>query len=169
MNRKLLVTLLLIIGVLAITSIMLVNENNKLERRLESVKHLLPFSQIQWDLVQLEGAIAYQIENQWSQPSHVREKLGDVIQDIMVILEVTQGMNVLSKQEKDSLDIFYRKLSDYPADNMVKPTNELSQDEIDKLKQLRQALRDVEWGVGFSNTQHWDSFMDKLMKLLPNI
>jgi Mg/Co/Ni transporter MgtE len=87
----------------------------------------------------------------------------------MVILKVTQRMNVLTEQEKVHLKSFYRKLSDYPDDNMVEPLNELSQDEIDKLVQLRQALRDVEWGIGFSNSGHWDSFMDKLIKLLPQI
>jgi hypothetical protein len=52
---------------------------------------------------------------------------------------------------------------------MVEPLNELSQTEIDKLIQLRKALHDVEWGVGFSNSGHWDSFIEKLIKLLPQI
>jgi hypothetical protein len=34
------------------------------------------------------------------QPSHVSEKVGDVLQDIMVILEVNSGIGVLSEQEK---------------------------------------------------------------------
>lgn len=52
---------------------------------------------------------------------------------------------------------------------MVEPINELSQEETDKFIQLQKALRDVEWGIGFSNSGHWDSFMDKLVKLLPQI
>jgi hypothetical protein len=161
--------MMLFISILTIISILVVNENYKLRERVDSVKHTLTLSQIQWDLVQLEGAIANQIETQWMQPSHVSEKVGDVLQDIMVILEVNSGISVLSEQEKDYLNSLYHSLSDYPNDNMVEPLNDLSQTEIDKLIQLRKALRDVEWGVGFSNSGHWDSFIEKLIKLLPQI
>lgn len=161
--------ILTLIGILATTSILLAFENHNQKERLITVKHELPLSQIQWDLVQLEGAIAYQMENQWKQPSHVREKVGDVLQDIIVILQVDNGIRVLTEQEKVHLDRFHMKLSDYPKDNMVEPSNELSQTEIDQLIQLRKALRDVEWGVGFSNSGLWDSFMGKLTKLIPRL
>lgn len=157
------------IAMLAATSIILMKENRDLKVQVDSVKNSLHFSQIQWDFVQLEGAIAYQIKNRWEQPSHVREKVGDVLQDIMVILEVNSRVRFLSEEEKGYLDSLYWRLGKYPKDNMVKPINGLSQEETDKFIQLQKALRDVEWGIGFSNSGHWDSFIEKLIKLLPQI
>ncbi|MDQ0913882.1 hypothetical protein [Paenibacillus sp. V4I5] len=169
MQRVSKIIIMLIISILTFVSILVVNENYKLKERADSVKHSITLSQIQWDLVQLEGAIAYQIEIHWILPSHVSEKVGDVLQDIMVIREVNSGISVLSKKDEEYLDSLYHRLSDYSHDNMVEPLNELSQNEIEKLIKLRRALRDVGWGVGYSNSGHWDSFIEKLIKLLPQI
>lgn len=166
-TTKMIVPILL--AVLVVSLILAVNQNYKLKERVTSVKHELTLSQIQWDLDQLEGAIAYQIGSKWTQPSHVREKLGDVLQDIMVIRDLNSGAGFITNAESVLLNSLYDQLSNYPHDNMVEPINELSAEEIDKLLQLRGALRDVEWGIGFSNSGHWDSFIEKLEKLLPQL
>jgi hypothetical protein len=56
------IIMMLLISILTVISILVVNENYKLRERVDSVKHTLTLSQIQWDFVQLEGAIANQIE-----------------------------------------------------------------------------------------------------------
>lgn len=89
MKNKIPIKMALCIIVLAVATVVIINqmnENNRLREKLDSVKHVLPFSQIQYDLVQLEGAIAYQMQAQWKEPAHVREKVGDVMQDIMVLI-----------------------------------------------------------------------------------
>lgn len=158
-----------VIVLMVIISVILMSENIKLRGKVDLIKHNLTFDQIQWSLVQLEGAISYQIDNEWSLPSHVREKVGDVLQDIMVIQRLNSAAGILSKQEENDLNSFYRKLSHYPHDNMVEPSSELSESEKEKLVQIRNALREVEWGIGYSNSAQWDSFLEKLQKLLPKI
>lgn len=158
-----------VLGLMIIITALLINENIKLKGKVDSIKHMLTFDQIQWNLIQLEAAISYQIETEWTLPSHAREKVGDVLQDILVIQRLNNAAGFLSKQEENELNSFYRKLSDYPHDNMVEPSSELSEFEIERLIQLRNALREVEWGVGYSNLAHWDSFLEKLQKLLPKI
>ncbi|WP_219838183.1 hypothetical protein [Paenibacillus sp. R14(2021)] len=64
--------MLFVISLLIVFSVWVVNENFKLKEKVDTVKHRLTLSQIQWDLAQLDGAIANQIEAQWSQPSYVK-------------------------------------------------------------------------------------------------
>lgn len=172
MKNKIPIKMALCIIVLAVATVVIINqmnENNRLREKLDSVKHVLPFSQIQYDLVQLEGAIAYQMQAQWKEPAHVREKVGDVMQDIMVLMEVNAAIDMMSQQEKQDIQYFYNRILDYPRDNLVEPSNEISAAEQKELIHLREALKDAGWGIGLGNQAHWDSFIEKLRVLLPQL
>lgn len=122
-------------------------------------------SAVQTDLVQLEGAIEYQMANEWKEEYYVIEKLDDVIESIHSLFRTGKDMGVISKSQEDDLWKLYRYLLAYPQHSGF-PNNQLTDQEINELIQLKDNLNAAGWEMNKGFVGSWESFSDKINVLV---
>ena len=133
--------------------------------KLQDAKSEMAFRLIAWNLVQLEGAIMYQMDNQWSDPNSVIEKVEDIIEGISVTRMLSKDLNMLTKKEDETLTqllSFFERFPDYTGF----PNSTLDVSDIEMFEQLRKNLRDTGWGLHISYSAGWSEFMDMANKLI---
>lgn len=136
--------------------------NNKLDTAYYSLK----FRNIEFNLVELEGAIQFQKNNNWTNPFAVTEKVQDIIEGINITLIVSKDMGNLTKENEDALirllNIIskYDKYGDFP--DGIKMFN--TQDENDFIK-LGNDLRKVSWGMNLSFGKNDNEFKEAVNNL----
>src|SRR5690606_27582639 len=73
---------------------------------------------IQGKIGQLERAIDHQQSVGWANPSHVAEKIDDVVQGISVTIEARKSLKKLSKNDEDLLWLLHERLSRLPHSSL---------------------------------------------------
>lgn len=123
------------------------------------------FRSIQTNLVQLEGAIAYQNDHGWEQPSHVTEKLDDVREGVGLALEIGSYTPALDQEKEHLLWRLYNHLTSFKTDSGF-PNATLSDRERDELIALGDHLRSAGWGMNMGYGSGWEEFEAKVRKLI---
>lgn len=117
------------------------------------------------DLVQLEGVINYQYENNWNTDNVILEKIEDIKKETQYAIETGRKTGVITKQLEQDLNLLLNYLNKFPEYTGY-PNTTLDEEERKKLIEMRDSLRQVGWGMNISYTAGWDSFHESLMKLI---
>ncbi|QYR19640.1 hypothetical protein KZ483_17260 [Paenibacillus sp. sptzw28] len=123
------------------------------------------FKGIQSNLIQLEGAIKYQMETEWKNEFHVTEKLDDVVDGVGLAFEVAERTGQLNYEVQVTLWQLYNFLIKYKQDTGF-PNTELTEQERKEYIELASRLRSAGWGLNIDHQSGWDSFKEKLNDLL---
>ncbi|MGE7674525.1 hypothetical protein ACQKMV_13220 [Lysinibacillus sp. NPDC094403] len=132
------------------------------------VKEQVLVTEVQHNLVELEGLIKYQIDDNWSEPNLVTTKLGDVLNGIWLGMTTGKQLGTLSKSDNEVLEHLYSKLSQFPKDELYKFVD-LTEEDKKNFEELRETLREVGLGINISISTNMDSFINQAEKLNKNI
>ena len=119
------------------------------------------YTEVQDNLVELEGLIGYEKEHNWSQSNLVTQKLGEVLKGIYAGVNNGNYTKSLSKHETDIFEKLLSRLRQYPQDKQyefVKLTNE----DKENFEALRLKLRKAGLGVNLTEDSGLDSFIEKV-------
>lgn len=120
---------------------------------------------LQSDIVQLEGAIDYQIENNWHDQNNVIEKIEDVRESINYLMVTGKNLGIISQRQEEDLWKLERFFVKYPTYTGF-PNMELSEQEIKQLIELKDKLRYAGWGMNIGYGSDWSSLSQKTALLL---
>jgi len=124
---------------------------------------------VQRNLIELEGLIAHQIKNDWSEPNLVTVKVGDVLSGLWISMQAGEHLNSVSSKNKRTLNKFYNQLiAQYPYDRLYSFTN-VSEPDKEHLTELREYLRDVGLGLNISKSGDMGTLMNKVESLTEKI
>lgn len=137
--------------------------------KMNDVKELLFHTEVQIKLIELEGSIGIQVENNWSEPNIVTTALGDVLNGIEIIIETTEHLGNLSNDERAIIwNGLYDKLSQYPTDGKYNFST-LSEKDKQNFEELRVKLREAGFGVGLQVSVDKQYFLNQASKLIDSI
>ncbi|MFC3801151.1 hypothetical protein [Cohnella sp. GCM10012308] len=122
-------------------------------------------SGLQGDLVQLENAIELQNNANWKEPDKVIEKIEDVNESIIYLLQTGKDTGLINKtQEEDlrRLSIYFLRYPAYPNSS----STELKSDIIKRLMTLGADLKAAGWEMNSGYGGDWDSFSRKVRLLV---
>ncbi|WP_018930720.1 hypothetical protein [Gracilibacillus lacisalsi] len=132
--------------------------------KMNFVKEQVLLTEVQYNLVELEGLIAHQSENNWSEPNLVTTELRDILEGISLGITTGEQLGTLSNSDKQTLNRLYSKLHQYPNDELYRFVD-LTEDDKKNFEQLREMLRDVGLGLNMSISSSMDSFMKQAEEL----
>ncbi|WP_078427627.1 hypothetical protein [Alkalihalobacterium alkalinitrilicum] len=125
-------------------------------------------TEVQHNLVELEGLIANQSDDNWSEPNLVTTQLGDILNGIWLGMTTGEQLSTLSRSDKEILHNLYYKLKQYPNDKLYSFA-ELSQEDQENFEELQQMLRDAGLGLNIQVSANMNYFMNQAEKLEKNI
>lgn len=128
--------------------------------KINFVKEQVLITEVQNNLVELEGLIAYQSDDHWSEPNLVTTELGDVLNGIRLGMTTGEQLGTLSKSDKEILEHLYSKLSQYPNDELYSFID-LTEEDKKNFEGLRKTLREVGLGLNITISGNMNSFMSK--------
>lgn len=128
--------------------------------KVNFVKEQVLVTEVQSDLVELEGLIANQMDDNWSEPNLVTTELGDVLNGIWLGMTTGKQLGTLSKNDKEILDHLYAKLNQYPNDELYSFAD-LTEEDKQNFEDLRETLREVGLGFNITKSTNMDSFMSQ--------
>lgn len=165
MNRTFTLCLTLLGIALIIGSVVYLKGNEMdTESHEEMVSHM-GFYLISGDIIQLEGAIMFQMDHQWSEPNSVVEKVEDVIESIGHTILLAKSLGELSEEDEAvlvRLSDHFEKMPEYSGF----PQHELNAAEKTMFEELRAKLRNVGWGMNISYSGKWDEVIQKANHLM---
>ncbi|MFE8696064.1 hypothetical protein ACFYKT_06830 [Cytobacillus sp. FJAT-53684] len=132
--------------------------------KINFVKEQVFITEVQSNLVELEGLIAHQSVDHWSEPNLVTTELGDVLNGIWLGMTTGEQLGTLSKSDKEILEHLYSKLSQYPTDELYSFID-LTEEDKQNFEGLRKTLREVGLGLNISISNNMDSFISKAKAL----
>lgn len=128
--------------------------------KMNFVKEQVIVTEIQTNLVELEGLITNQIDDNWSDPNLVTTELGDVLNGIWLGMTTGEQLGRLSNSDKKILEYLYSKLNQYPKDELYRFAD-LTEEDKKNFENLRNALREVGLGLNITISVDMDSFMNQ--------
>lgn len=128
------------------------------------VKEQVLVTEVQNNLVELEGLIENQIDDNWSEPNLVTTELGDVLNGIWLGMTTGKQLGMLSKSDNDILVHLYSKLIQYPNDELYRFVD-LTEEDKKNFEELRETLREVGFGLNISISGDIDSFLKQVEEL----
>ncbi|WP_404356459.1 hypothetical protein LG291_23185 [Cytobacillus firmus] len=132
--------------------------------KMNFVKEQVLVTQVQNNLVELEGLIANQMDDNWSESNLVTTELGDVLNGIWLGMTTGKQLGTLSKSDKETLEHLYSKLNQYPNDELYSFAD-LTDDDKKNFEDLRETLREVGIGLNITISANMDSFMNQAEEL----
>ncbi|KIY20591.1 MULTISPECIES: hypothetical protein [Mesobacillus] len=132
--------------------------------KMNFVKEQILVTEVQNNLVELEGSIAKQMEDNWSEPNLVTTELGDVLNGIWLGMTAGQQIGTLSESDKKILERLYSKLNQYPNDELYRFADLTDEDKQD-FEKLRATLREVGLGLNITINANMASFMSQAEEL----
>lgn len=159
MKKPYRISLLLMAAALAVSIGLFYRQNE----RMGMAKDDLAFVLIASRMVQLEGAIGYQVQEGWTTPSHATEKIEDVSAGLGTVMKIADTLGNLTESERDvllhSLEYIsqFREYSVYPG-----PVDEYK---LKALEELRNRLRQAGWGMGIGYSGSWTIVLQQLKEL----
>lgn len=122
------------------------------------VKEEVLVTEVQNNLVELEGLIANQSSDNWSEPNFVTTELGDILNGIWLGMTTGKQLATLSKSDKEILEQLYYKLNQYPNDELYSFVD-LTEKDKKNFEDLRETLSEVGLGLNVTISANMDSFM----------
>lgn len=132
--------------------------------KVNFVKEQVLVTEVQNNLVELEGLIANQMDNNWPEPNLVTTELGDVTNGIWLGMTTGKQLGTLSKSDKEILENLYSKLNQYPNDKLYSFVD-LTEEDKQNFEDLRKTLREVGLGLNITISANMDSFMSQAEEL----
>ncbi|MFB7159625.1 hypothetical protein [Lysinibacillus sp. NPDC056232] len=132
--------------------------------KMNFVKEQVLVTEVQHNLVELEGLIKNQIDDNWSEPNLVTTELGDVLNGIWLGMTTGKQLGALSKSDNDILERLYSKLNQYPNDELYRFVD-LTEEDKKNFEELRETLREVGLGLNITISADMDSFINQAEKL----
>lgn len=136
--------------------------------KINFVKEQVLLTEVQYNLVELEGLIANQIDGNWSEPNLVTTELGDVLNGISLGITTGEQLGTLSNSDKEILEKLHSRLNQFPNDELYSFID-LTEEDKKSFEELREILRDVGLGLNISISASMDSFMKQAEELLEKI
>ncbi|WP_433922918.1 hypothetical protein [Paenibacillus taichungensis] len=133
--------------------------------KLNEVKSDMGSRMIVSNIIQLEGAIMFQMQNNWNDPNNVIEKVEDVIEGLYMTRSVVDQFNKLSSEDDEVLMRLIRFYERFPSYSGF-PNYSINEKEIKAFEKLRENLRDVAWGMNISYSSSWYELIEKAKKLM---
>lgn len=161
MKRKYLLSIVILVIIVIVFSIQIYNRNIQAHTVMSEVG----FRNITYNIIQLEGAIAFQMDNNWDEPSNVIEKVEDVVEGIFLTQKVGNDLRRLSTKDEEilvRLKHYFEMLPEYSGF----PNHEISEYEIRSFEELRRNLRDIGWGYNISYSNSWNELIEKANHLM---
>jgi len=118
------------------------------------------YREVQENLVELEGLIAHQKDNNWPEPNLVTTKLSKVLDGMYLSLDNAKYLKIISNSDKEILEKLTSKLRLYPQDETYRFSN-LTQEDKKNFELLQSKLRDAQLGLNITIYNDWKSFMSK--------
>lgn len=128
--------------------------------KMNFVKEQVFVTEVQNNLVELEGLIAHQMDEDWSEPNLVTTELDDVLNGIWLGITTGEQLGTLSKSDKEVLEHLYSKLNQYPHDELYSFAD-LTEKDKQNFEDLRKTLREVGLGLKLTISANMDSFMSQ--------
>lgn len=132
--------------------------------KINFVKEQIFITEVQRNLVELEGLIANQINNNWSDPNLVTTELGDVLNGIWLGITTGEQLGTLSKKDKEILNNLYYKLRQFPNNDLYKFTD-LTEEDKKNFEDLQKMLREVGLGLRIQFSADMKYFIKQAEKL----
>ncbi|WP_083676156.1 hypothetical protein MHI37_15090 [Paenibacillus sp. FSL H8-0548] len=126
------------------------------------------YADIQYKLVELEGLIAFEEENNWSTPHLVTNKLSNIVDLLYLGIDANRKWLWTSAEDVTVLEKLYSKLSQYPVDELYKHAV-LEAEDKEHYVELRAMLREAGIGMRISHGYDWGLFIQKVKKLYESI
>ncbi|MEN2766072.1 hypothetical protein [Ornithinibacillus xuwenensis] len=124
------------------------------------VKEQVLVTEVQSNLVELEGLIANQMDNNWSEPNLVTTELDDVLNGIWLGMTTGKQLGTLSTSDKEILEHLYFNLERYPNDELYSFAD-LTEVDKKNFENLRETLREVGLGLDITISPNMESFMSQ--------
>lgn len=122
------------------------------------------YEEVQGNLVELEGLIHHQNEENWSEPHLVTTKLGDVQNGLYLSIQNGQYLHTLSNSDREVLEKLSAKLRQYPTDKLYEFAT-ITETDQKQFEDLQQKLREAGLGLNVTISQDWDTFMAQVAVL----
>jgi hypothetical protein len=126
------------------------------------------YTEVQDNLVELEGLIGHQQRNNWSEENLVTQKLNEVMDGLYIALNNGKYTKTLSKSDREIYENLLSKLRQYPQDQQYEFTK-LTQEDRENFVALRTKLRNVGLGLNLTNQTEFESFIDEIKALEESI
>ena len=125
-------------------------------------------TEVQYNLVELDGLIGYQIDESWSEPNMVTIELSEVLNGLSLGITTGEQLGTLSKSDKEILQKLYSRLSQFPKHELYR-FGDLTEEDKKNFEDLREALREVGLGLNITISVSMDSFIIKAEELVDKI
>ncbi|RTE07190.1 hypothetical protein [Paenibacillus whitsoniae] len=132
--------------------------------KINFVEEQIFITEVQHNLVELEGLIANQIDNNWSDPNLVTTELGDVLNGIWLGITAGEQLGTLSKNDKKILNNLYNKLRQFPNNDLYKFAD-LTEEDKNNFEDLQKMLREVGLGLRIQVSGDMKYFIKQAEKL----
>lgn len=120
---------------------------------------------VQWRLVELDGVILDQREDDWSKPDLVVTKLDSVLDGLRGANEITRGSHWLSRAEEKRLQRLEAALQMFPH-NESYGFVEITKRDQEAFEGLQLKLEEAGIAMGGMMSDDWDAFMEKSERLV---
>lgn len=128
----------------------------------------LLYTEVQDNLIELEGLIGHQQQNNWSQANLVTQKTNEVLDGLYISLNNGKYTKTISKNDREILEKLFSKLRQFPQDKQYEFIT-LTPEDKENFVALRTKLREVDLGLNITNNHHFDSIFDQLQSLEESI
>lgn len=133
--------------------------------KMSLVHKELFYSEVQYKLVELDGLIEHQKQNDWSEFNLVTTQLGDVLNGLDVATNSGKYSGWLSNDERMTMERLDNALRQYPHDELYK-FSVLTQSDKNDFEDLQSKLQNVGFGMNMTISNDWKTFINKSGKLL---
>lgn len=133
--------------------------------KMNLVHKELFYSEVQYKLVELDGLIEHQKENNWSEPNLVTTQLGDVLNGLDVAMNSGSYSGWLSNDDRTTMERIDNALRQYPHDEIYK-FSVLTQSDKNNFEDLQTKLQNVGFGMNMTILNDWKTFITKSEQLL---
>jgi len=136
--------------------------------KMHFVKDQVILTEVQHNLVELEGLIEHQKKNNWSEPNLVTTELGDILNGIWLGRTTGRQLGALSKSDQEILNDLYAKLNQFPSDELYKFAD-LTEEDKENFEKLQESLREVGLGMRITIKADRKYFINQAEKLAEKI
>lgn len=123
------------------------------------------YSEVQYKLIELDGLIENQKENDWTEPNLVTTQLGDVLNGINVATSSANYTGWLKNDDQETMESLNNTLSQYPHDELYE-FSVLTQSDKNDFEDLQLKLQNVGFGMNMTSYNDWEFFIDSVEELL---
>ncbi|MDW0115220.1 hypothetical protein QT711_18885 [Sporosarcina saromensis] len=119
------------------------------------------YTEVQYKLVELDGLIEQQKENNWSEPNLVTTQLSAVLNGIEVATSSAKYAKWISNEERLLMEHLYAALARYPHDELY-TFSDVSESDRKDFEALQAELQNIGIGMNMTMSTDWKTFIDKV-------